>query len=354
MTKPWLLYGANGYTGQLTAELAKKRGMTPILAGRDATKIRPLAEKLGFEHRVFSLDDPAALRQGLAGVAAVAHLAGPFSRTSKPMADACLAAGAHYLDITGEQAVFEALLARRDEAAKAGVAVITAVGFDVVPTDCLALMLKDELPDAVELEMAICGFGGAVASFSRGTLKTMLENLSLGSAARIDGKLRPVPFTWRTPTIPFARGARPTVTVPWGDITTAFYTTGIPNIAVYMASKPAMYRGINLVRPLLRSRLLVGALQQIVEWTVFGPKTQDRERGRTDLWGRVRNAKGETVSLTMVTPEGYTFTADSVLRSVERVLAGEVRPGAWTPAVAFGKDFVREMDGVTLFPPVRG
>ena len=348
MAKQWLLYGANGYTGQLAAELAKVRGMTPILAGRSAAKIRPLAEKLGFEHRAFALDEPEAVHRGLEGVAVVAHLAGPFSQTSKPMVDACLAAGAHYLDITGEHGVIEAVLARREEAARAGVTLVTGVGFDVVPTDCLAAMLKDELPDAVELELAMCGFGDGLSAFSRGTLKTMLETMYVGSAARIDGKLRPVSFLWRTPRIPFPSKMRPTVTMPWGDITTAFHTTGIPNIAVYMAAQPAMYKAIDLFRPLLRPRLVVAALQRLVQWTVVGPPPASRARGRTELWGRVRNAKGEAVTATMIVPEGYTLTADSTLRAVERALAGDLKPGAWTPAAVFGKDFVKTLDGFSM------
>ena len=111
----WLIYGANGYSGALIACEAQARGLRPILAGRSAA-VQALATELGLEARSFALDQPAAVRAGLEGVALVLHCAGPFSATSAPMVAACLAAGSHYLDITGEIDVFEALAARDGEA----------------------------------------------------------------------------------------------------------------------------------------------------------------------------------------------------------------------------------------------
>src|SRR5260370_23303417 len=107
----WMIYGANGYTGQLIAELAAARGEKPVLSGRSAEKVRPLAEKLGLPWRAFDLSQP-----DLRGTALVLHCAGPFSQTSKPMADACLAARAHYLAVTAEIEVFESLLSPHAEA----------------------------------------------------------------------------------------------------------------------------------------------------------------------------------------------------------------------------------------------
>ena len=140
MSGTWMIYGANGYTGRLAARLAKDRHLGPVLAGRHAEPIKQLAHELGCEARVFDLADAASAATHLAGVRAVLHCAGPFSATSRPMLDACLRAGAHYLDITGEIAVFEAIHSRRQEVSDAGIVAIPGVGFDVVPTDCLAAM----------------------------------------------------------------------------------------------------------------------------------------------------------------------------------------------------------------------
>lgn len=343
MGKRWMIYGANGYTGTLVAELAVKRGLLPVLAGRNGAAVSALARRFGFEHRVFGLDDPQTVRDALRGINAVAHLAGPFIHTSAPMVDACLAVGAHYLDITGEFPVFDAIANRDAEAKAAGVSLVPGVGFDVVPTDCLAARLAGALPDAVELELAFSGTG----SISRGTLKTMLENFGEGSKARINGILQTVPYTWRTPTIPFPSGQRDTVTVPWGDISTAYRSTGIPNIAVYFPAPASLYRVVGALGPILGAAPVKRSLQWIVQRTVVGPDARTRARGHSEFWGRVRNAAGKTVTATMTSQEAYTLTADSTIKAVWRVLAGDVPAGALTPSLAFGPDFVQTLEGVT-------
>jgi short subunit dehydrogenase-like uncharacterized protein len=199
MAQDFLIYGANGYTGGLIARLAVEHGLRPLLAGRDAAGVGALANELGLEHRVFPLDDTAALDAALAGVAAVLHCAGPFSRTSRPMADACLRTGRHYLDITGEIAVFESLAARAAEARAAGITLLPGVGFDVVPSDCLAAHLKRRLPSATRLALAIKG----TERFSRGTARTMLENT--GGMVRRAGRLEPVPAAWKTRIVDYSQ-----------------------------------------------------------------------------------------------------------------------------------------------------
>jgi short subunit dehydrogenase-like uncharacterized protein len=103
----WMIYGANGYTGELIAREAKKRGASPILAGRDAAKIAKLATDLSLPSKVFSLDKPPDIVAALEGIGLVLNCAGPFSKTANPLMQACLVAKTHYLDITGEIDVLE-------------------------------------------------------------------------------------------------------------------------------------------------------------------------------------------------------------------------------------------------------
>ncbi|HEY0514839.1 MAG TPA: saccharopine dehydrogenase NADP-binding domain-containing protein [Thermoanaerobaculia bacterium] len=350
MSEPmnWMIYGANGYTGELVAREAVRKGLAPILAGRNAESVGRLARELGLQSRAFPLDDPQATAAALYGVKAVLHCAGPFVHTSAPMVAACLATGAHYLDITGEIPVFEAVLARGETARKAGVALLPGVGFDVVPSDCLAARLARALPDATELALALyVGSGG----FSRGTLKTMIESLPHAGAIRREGRIVPVPIAWDAREIDFGGGAgrRWTTTIPWGDVSTAFHSTGIPNIRVYSGTPPRTIRRMKRLAPLLP---LAGwgpvkrFAQRWVERKVTGPSAELRETGRVHLWGEAKNAAGQTVTSTLETPEGYRFTAIAAVESVERVLAGKVPPGAWTPSKAFGADFVTELPGV--------
>jgi len=349
----WMIYGANGYTGELVVREAVRKGLSPILAGRNAEAVKRLARELGLTSRAFSLGDPQGAAAELYGVKAVLHCAGPFLHTSAPMVAACLATRAHYLDITGEIPVFEAVLAMRDEALRAGVALLPGVGFDVVPSDCLAARLAAALPDATELALAFYSPGG---STSRGTLKTMIESLPHAGAIRKNGRIMPVPIAWDVREIDFGgrAGRRWTMTIPWGDVSTAYHSTGIPNIRVYTAMPPARIRRLKRLAPFLPLAGWKPAkrfAQRWVERRVTGPSPEQRESGRTYLWGEARNAAGRAVTATLETPEGYRLTAISAVESAERVLAGRVPPGAWTPSRAFGADFITELPDVVATSP---
>ena len=342
----WLLYGAYGYTGELIAREAARRGAAPILAGRRAEPLRELADELGFESQVIDLRDSRSLRAVLDRVSAVLHAAGPFIHTSRPMVDACLASSTHYLDITGEMGVFESILRRGDAAREAGVALLPGAGFDVVPSDCLAATLARALPDATHLDLAFTSDRG---SASRGTLRTAVEAMPHAGAERRDGKIVPTPLAYDARRIEFGCGSRWAMTIPWGDVSTAFHTTGIPNIRVYTGTPEARIRQLRRLRPLLP---LVGttpvkrALQWWIGRTVLGPDAETRNAARVHLWGEVRNAVGESREATLEVPEGYALTASAAVELAMRVVAGGLQPGAWTPAGAFGPDLIRAVPGV--------
>jgi saccharopine dehydrogenase (NAD+, L-lysine-forming) len=342
----WLLYGANGYTGTLIANLAHERGERPVLAGRSAAKIAPLADRLGLEYHLVDLADGQGLRAALRDMELVVHCAGPFSATAEPMVSACLDTSTHYLDITGEIDVFEAIYQRDDEAKRAGVVLLPGTGFDVVPTDCLAAMLAAELPGAQELELAFLMGGG----MSPGTLKTALEGASSGGRARVDGELRTVPVGHRSRVADFPSGPKRVTAIPWGDVSSAYRSTGIGTITTYtvVPGGELVGRGQQLFAPLLRMPAVQRAGVQLVERFVKGPSLDKQAQGRAEVWGRVRHADGRAVTGTITTPAGYAFTADSVLHAVARVSGGGVQAGAHTPSSAFGADFVTEMAGVQV------
>lgn len=346
----FLLYGANGYTGQLVAELAAARGLKPILAGRSAEKVRPLAEKLGLEWRAFGLDSPAALDEGLRGADLVLHSAGPFSQTSAPMVDACLRGGRHYLDLTGEVDVFEAVLGRDREAKEKGITLLPGAGFDVVPSDCLAALLHRALPTATSLELAFAPAKGTKGTSSAGTAKSAVEGLVRGGRVRRGGKLIDVPLAHETKEIVFPDGPRHCVAIPWGDLATAFRSTGIPDITVYMAmprAAVAATRAMRLFAPALRWAPLMSFVQRRIEKNVAGPTEEQRRRARVHFWGRVSDGS-RSVEGTMTVPEGYTLTAESALACAQRVLEGKAPKGAVTPSQAFGPDFAATLPGVSV------
>ena len=345
----WMLYGAYGYTGDLIARLAARRGRRPLLAGRDRARLEALGTELGLPTRAFGLHDVGEAAAALSGVRVVLNAAGPFSATSRTMVDACLAEGASYLDITGEIAVLEATLARDAEARAAGVTLVSGVGFDVVPTDCLAAMLAARLPGATRLELAFAGLG----TMSPGTTKTMVEGFAMGGggAVRRDGRIVKVPAAYAVRQVPFPRARPDVVAIPWGDVASAFHTTGVPNITTYMGLPPRMIRGMKIaaaLSPVLGLAPVQRLLKALVGRFVKGPDAELRRRGFSDVWGEVADAAGRTAWATLTTPEGYTLTADSSLRAVAAILAGGVAPGALTPSRAFGADFILGCDGVTF------
>ncbi len=343
----WMVYGANGYTGRLVADVALAQGMQPILAGRSEASVRELAEKLGLEWRIFDLADAEATRTAIEDCRAVLHCAGPFSVTSQPMIEACLQTGVHYLDITGEISVFANAHRQSDEASRRDVLLIPGVGFDVVPTDCLAARLVQVLPSATHLTLAFEAGGGP----SPGTAKTAAENMSRGGCVRQDGRLRRVPAGYKARQVPFASGERHAVTIPWGDVYTAHVSTGIPNIEVYMAMPPArltQMRRMRWLAPLMGLGFVRERMKRKIEQSVAGPSAEKRANTESQLWGEVVTADGRTASATMTTPNGYDLTATASVAITRHVLENDVEGGFYTPSLLMGAEFAESLPGVTL------
>jgi short subunit dehydrogenase-like uncharacterized protein len=341
----FLIYGANGYTGGLIAREAIARGHRPVLAGRNQQPVEAAANDMGLEGRVFGLDDAKKVDASIRDVDVVLNCAGPFSRTAEPLVQACLRTITHYVDITGEAAVFEAVAGRGEEAKAAGVMLLPGAGFDVAPSDCLAAHLKRRLPSATKLALAF-EFQGRL---SRGTALTMLENLHGQGLVRIDGKLTRVPAAWKTRTIDFGGGPVKAVTIPWGDVVTAYYSTGIGNIEVYMVA-PLVHRlalrSTRYLAPLLRRELVRRQLEKRIRAARPGPSDAERARGASWLWGEVSDDGGNRAVSRIRGPDGYTLTAQAAIAVIQRVLAGDAPAGYQTPSMAYGPDFVLTLPGV--------
>jgi short subunit dehydrogenase-like uncharacterized protein len=339
----WTIYGANGYTGELIAREAKARGLSPVLAGRSAEKIGPLAKELGLENRIFPIGDAREIAGHLDGIGLVLHCAGPFSATSAPMIEACLAAKAHYLDIAGEISVFEHAHAQNERAEKAGVVVCPGVGFDVIPTDCVAATLKKALPDATRLSL---GFDSRVR-MSPGTAKTTVEGLAQAGRVREDGKIIEVPLAHRVRRIDFGDGEKWAMSVPWGDVSTAWYTTGIANIDVFIPGSRrfiASTRRANHIRWLLRWRPVQAFLKRRAG-RLKGPSAEARATLPTFVWGEAVNAKGEKKTVRIKTENGYSVTVTGALAVVEHLLKNRPQGGSYTPAKLLGADLVTKLPG---------
>lgn len=344
----WMIYGATGYTGALLVEEAVKRGHKPILAGRNPDKLEVLADKYNLEYMAFRLDDVSIIAEAIAEMELVFHAAGPFIYSSEPMVRACLATKTNYLDITGEIEVFERNFSYDDTARKNGIALISGAGFDVVPSDCLAVQVAQQVRGATLLETGIAAFAGA----SAGTVHSALAMLPNGWLARRDGKLVKSYFGEKTKSLQLPNGRKQTaVGVPWGDLSVAYRSTGIPNINSYMTMNPAMITAGTFLYPLgklaFRNGLILNAAQSIASKIIKAPTAEARQTSKAYIWAKASNANGQSAEAWLETPEPYAYTAKTGILAVERVL--DFQPiGALSPSQAFGADFALEVEGTKL------
>lgn len=340
----FLLYGATGFVGEAIARLAVQTGLRPVIAGRNASRLATLATELGVEHRVFELDP--GIDRWLDDVKVVLHCAGPFIHTFKPMVEACLRTRTHYLDLTGEIPAYEGVAAHDGDALRQGVMLLPGAGFDVVPTDCLALHLKQRLPSATRLTLAFRtqGPGG----LPPGTQRTMIELLPYGNRVRRNGRLEVPERGVKTRLVDFGDGPVVATRLTWGDVFMAYYSTGIPNIEDYLVVPESTRRQLaklDCVRPLFKLAFMRNLLKRGVR---PGPSAEKRARTVTHVWGEVEDDQGHRATARLHGPEaGVVWTGRAALAAVRKALGGNAPPGFQTPARAYGADFVLECEGVT-------
>jgi short subunit dehydrogenase-like uncharacterized protein len=346
--KTFLIYGSYGYTGQLILERALQEGLRPFLAGRDEIQLRAQAEKYNLEYHAFSLDETTKLDSALNEVQAVLHCAGPFVLTFRQVAEACLRAKKHYVDISGEIEGFEALAQMNDQAKQTDIMLMPGGGFDVVPSDCLAAHLHQRLPTATHFRLFLRGVGGGV---SRGTARSAVENMHRQGRIRKDGKIVQVPPAWQILEQDFGRGPVNVVSVGWGDVSTAYYSTGIPNIETYFAFPQVAIRFLKLSRvigPLVYSRPIRTLLKWLIGFILpSGPSRAQNENGFSLMIGELRDANADKiVRAKLRTPEAYGCTALTAVEIMKRILNGEYKSGFQTPSMAYGAEFITQFEGV--------
>jgi short subunit dehydrogenase-like uncharacterized protein len=343
----WLLYGAYGYTGKLIIKEALKKGYRPTLAGRDESKLIPLANRLNLPYEVFSLKNGNLVIEKLKKYDLIFNAAGPFKYTSKPIVKACLKTRTHYLDITGELPVLERNLSLNKEAKSREIAIISGVGFDVVPSDCLVNYVAEKISNPIKMELAITGLGGS----SPGTLKTMIEHLPKGIFFRRNGKLLTTKIGKNLRNVTFQDKERLVMQITWGDLATAYYSTGIPNIKTYMALPKGLilqfYRYGKMIQKLLSFSFIKKGVQKIIGFTVQGPNRYIRHNKSSYLWAEVENSQGQKANAWLKTLEAYRLTGISSIKAIEKVFTQNII-GALTPAQAFGSKFILEFPETEL------
>ena len=345
--KEILIYGANGFVGKEISKIARKNGLKPILGGRNEGQIKEIASELELDHAVVSLDDPHGLHEITKRCDIVLNCAGPFMKTFEPLVKACIEHKAHYLDITGEIPVFQAIHKMDAEAKKQNVMLLPGIGFDVAPTDCLALYLKEKMPTGDRLTLAFYSKGPA--GIPPGTMKTMISLLPFGHWIRKDGELIHPGKGLKSKMIDFNGQQKSAYRLNWGDVFTAYHSTRIPNIEVYAAFPKSIVTGmrfIELLRPLLTLPLVMNFLQKNVKG---GSTHAQREQTHVWVYGELSDPSGRTAIGRMNGPEaGVNWTSLCAIQAIKKIVEGDFRPGYQTPASAFGANFVSAIDGVEM------
>lgn len=331
---PLFIYGAQGYTGSLVHAAARQQ-LEVVAASRS-----PVADGVSLD-----LGDRQAVRRAVSGCGAVLNCAGPFASTWRPLVEACLESGTHYLDLCAEWAVFEDLAALSDVARERGVMLLPGVGFDVVASDGLAVHVSERLPGATSLEIGISGLELA----SRGSLRTILDLVGEPVRVRRGGRIVPEPRLLES-SFDFGTGSRPALAVSWGDVSTAFHSTGIPDVTVYFEATPltmSLTLGNRAFGWMMKNPLWQRLARAQVELLPPGPRPHERVGRRAVIVARAEDGDGGQAEARLVTPEAYTFTVACSVAIARRVLDGAVRPGFQTPATLLGPDLAMELDGVT-------
>lgn len=339
--KNFIIYGAYGYTGELIVEHAVAKGLKPILSGRSEAKLKPLADKYSLSYVAADLDNLTKLDEVAADCNLILNCAGPFSRTFEKVVGYCLKKGLHYTDITGEILVFE-MAAHMDKLAKeSGIMILPGTGFDVVPSDCLAAFMKQQMPEAEKLVLAFKSSGG----LSHGTATTMVESIGEGGAVRVNGKIKKVPHAYKTRMIDYGKGPRLSATIPWGDVSTAYRSTGIPNIEVYTGVDKASVRGMKMIN-VFGGILKIPFINNILKSRIKpgGPSERARTNGKSSLFGEVEDTNGNKKTALLTTNDGYTLTAKTAVLIAEKIIAGNFKVGFATPSLAYGADLIMEIE----------
>ncbi|RYG34225.1 MAG: hypothetical protein EOO01_32465, partial [Chitinophagaceae bacterium] len=292
----FLLYGANGYTGRLIAQYASEYGLQPILAGRNASALKAMSETFHFPYRVFDLSETAKLDEALKEARVVLNAAGPFADTADLMIKACIRTGTHYLDINGDIQVFESIRKFDEVARSSNIMLLPGVGFDVVPTDCMALYLKKKMPAATHLKLAFATIGGGL---SHGTAMTVINKLGEGGAERINGSIEKKPLGEKGMWIDFGPSKHFVMSIPWGDVSTAGFTTDIPNITSFTAVPRGVFTTLKfqgMFNWILRTKMIRDIARGRIKKKPAGPDEASRKKAKSLIWGEVENATGEKMA----------------------------------------------------------
>lgn len=350
-----VLFGATGYTGRKTAAAMVERGLRPVLAGRDAEKLERLSGELGgLETAVADSADPAGLQRLLEPGDVLVTTVGPFLRYGQGALDAALAAGAHYIDSTGEPAFIRQVYETADAGARAaGRTFLTAFGYDYVPGHTVGAMALEAAGNvAVRIDVGYFVAGGKPFRPSQGTRASMAVAVLEPGLFRRNGRLEEGFGGTRLRSFEVGDASLEAISVPGSEhIWLPDDYPALQEVGVYLGwfgrHSRRMRRAALLTAPLLRIPALRAFLRNRVKPPASqgkGPDDAELARAGSHIVGEAFDAAGRRLARAdLVGTDGYTYTARMLAWGAEALATGRAkRAGALGPVGAFGLEAMLE------------
>ena len=329
------VYGASGYTGQLVAAELRRRDIDTVLSGRNADRLARV-EWPRAEVRPARPDDAAALAEAFRDCDAVINCAGPFTSFGEAIVRAAIDAGCHYVDTSAEQAYVKGLFDTfADDAQVAGVAVVPATGYDILPGDFVAHLAGQRVEPVEELVVSydVAGFG-----MTRGTLRSAYEMLNGDQLSYEDDDWQwdSKPPRRSTMAFPDTSGEAPVIGWPGCEVVTIPRHVRTRHVEVVInaaAAEPDFFE-------LLQAPAEVA--NQIIDGLPEGPTQQERTKATFVIIADAIGVDGRHSRAVVRGRDIYGCTAVIAVEGARRLITGRDRTGVLSPAQAYDvEDFLQ-------------
>jgi short subunit dehydrogenase-like uncharacterized protein len=348
-----LILGATGTVGRLIAEQAVRSGHRVVLGGRRPERLEQLAGQLGTTPArsplatvVVDTGGREGLDRAIASANVVVNTVGPFTRTASRVIDSCLAAGVHYVDLANELGALRSTLARDAEARARGCTVVTGAGYGVAASECLVMLLADQVESAIE-SVIVASYPNT--AFDTPALRaTVVEVIREGAVSYRGGRLHTAPLGSEIRAIPFADGHRRAVSISNGELEAARRAAQAPNATAYTTEVPtgplavALLRGLGLLARREGGRRKLAALV-----SHGGVRARSSDSSVSRAWARVETSDGSAAEAEVALGEGYQVAA-AVAAEITRRICTTPTPGAWTAGLLCGSGLLDVIGGRTI------
>lgn len=334
-----IIYGAYGAVGQLLIEAFLKKGIYPLLAGRNKRKLEALANKNNLPYLCFELYNIRTLEPHLKQAEIFINCAGSLIKTPEPVIRSAMLANCHYLDIGGQYHTAQTAFSLQEEAQQHNAVIVTGLGAELTPTSCLAACLQHHLKNITTLEIAY----DIPNKFTTGSYHSTVQRLKSGCKAIINGQLISTDYRSRAQKISFNYRPKQVMQVNTGDLFTAQHDSNSQNITAFYAisnrARPAI-KLLNWIPKLVQLDPLHRLMAQF-----FTKRSSTDHLGTCHFWAQAKNTNGQMMTVQVSTPDIYQLTSHTVSYFANYLLKHERSGGVYTPAQLMTWNVIENITG---------